>query len=304
MRPTALLALLVAAPALAGQLPVAATSASSTYTDAAGYEPAKAIDGKATTAWVEGDQGSGLGAWLELDLGADVKVTQVRLWGGDWTSWNDWQRANRPKDVELRFSDETTQVVTLKDEKVAQTFEVPGGHTTRTLRLRLKSVYAGSAWFDTGLAEVQVFGEGGVERTTGAVTASSVAPEDGDGNYLAANVLDGLLDSMWCEGDAGDGTGQWVEVDFGAPRTVSKLDLVNGIGSSMSLWIKANQATSLQLTFDDGSSTDVTIERPSFRPATFTFPAKTTRKVRITATGVKAGKEFNDLCFSEVAFPG
>ena len=134
--------------------------------------------------------------------------------------------------------------------------------------------------------------------------ASSVAPEDGDGNYLPANALDGLADSMWCEGDKGDGTGQWLEVDLGAKQVVSKLTLINGIGSSMTVWLKANQALALELTFDDGTKAPVVIERPSFRAATFTFPAVTTQRVRITFTTVKPGKEFNDLCLSEVGFSG
>ncbi len=295
---------LVSTSAFAGQLTVVSSAASSTYAETPGYEVSKATDGKATSVWVEGDEGSGLGAWMELDFGSDQKVTQVRIWGGDWTSWNDWQRANRPKEVELKFADDTTQVITLKDEKVAQTFDVPGGKSTRSLRLRFKSVYAGSAWFDTGIAEVQVFGDGGVERVTGTVTASSTAPEDGDGNYQPVNVLDGLVDSMWCEGDPGDGTGQWLQVDFGTARSVSKFSFINGIGTSMPLWIKANQATGLRLTFDDGTSADVPIERPSYKTTTVDVAPHTTKKVKISVTGVKPGKEFNDLCLSEVGFPG
>lgn len=295
---------LLLATALAAPIPVVGVTASSVYTETPGYEAEKVADGKQATAWVEGEAGSGLGAWIELDLGAETTVTELRIWGGDWSSYDNWHRANRPKEVEVKFSDDTTQTITFKDEKLAQAFPIAGGKKTSRIRLRLKSSYAGQAWFDLGLSEVQVYGEGASAPSRATAKASSFAPEDGDGNYAPANVLDGLSDSMWCEGDKGDGTGQWLEVDLGTKQAVSKLTLVNGIGSSMALWLKANQALALELTFDDGTKAPVTIERPSFRAAPYTFPAVTTQKVRITVTVVKPGKEFNDLCLSEVAFSG
>lgn len=299
-------ALLLALPltATAAQpLEIVGAEASSTYTESGNYSAERAVDGKQGTSWVEGDEGSGLGAYLTVDLGKAKNVTAIRLWAGDWNSWADWQRANRPKEVELKFDDDSTQMVTLKDEKVAQTFEIEGGKSTQHVRIKLKSTYGGSAWFDTGISEVQLLGDGDDARITGTAKASSEAPEDGDGNYLASNATDGLLDSMWCEGDkAGDGTGEWLAIDFGAKRTFDKVTLLNGIGSSMSLWMKANQATGLKFTYDDGSSYDLAIERPSFRPATFEIPEVTTATVKITATSVKPGREFNDLCLSEVHF--
>jgi hypothetical protein len=291
--------LLLPTTALAAPIPVKAATASSTFTEQGTWTPDRAADGKLGTAWVEGDAGAGLGAWLELDLGGEQQVHRIRLWGGDWRSWDEWQHANRPKEVELKFSDGSTQTVTLKDEKVAQTFDL-GGKTTSSIRLKLKSTYSGTAWLDTGIAEVQLLGTEEGEKAS----ASSIHAEDGDGNYLAANVLDGLADSMWCEGVAGDGTGQWLDVDFGRPRTVSKLQLINGIGSSLVLWLKANTATGLELRFPDGTTEALAIPSPSFRPTELSFAPRTTQKVRIVVTGVKKGKEFDDLCFSEIRFSG
>lgn len=291
-----------ATPAWAGPLAISSSSASSYYTESGNYSPERSVDGKQTTAWVEGDVGSGLGAHVELELASETLVKQVRLWGGDWSSWDAWHRANRPKDLELKFSDGSTQMVTLADEKVAQTFAIDGGgKKTTSVRVRIKSTYAGTTWPDTGISEIQLFGE----EEGAKVSASSEAPEDGDGNYQSGNAYDGLFDSMWCEGDKdGDGTGQWLKVDFGKARTISKISLVNGIGSSMSLWMKANQATSLRLVYSDGSSHTLEIERPSFRPTEYGIPTVTTSSVKIEIIGVKQGKEFNDLCISEVGFSG
>lgn len=302
-----LVAFLAASPSLAfaaSPLPIQGAKASSYYSEEGNYSAERAIDGKQSTAWVEGDSGSGLGAWIELDLGSEQTVKKIRIWGGDWSSWEYWNRANRPKELEVKYSDGSTQMITLKDEKTAQVFDVDGGgKKTQTVRLRLKSTYSGSTWFDTGISEVQLLGEGDGSAVRGTAKASSTAEEDGDGNYVAANAVDGLFDSMWCEGNKeGDGTGESLEITFDKAYEISKMTLLNGIGSSMSLWMKANQATGLKLTFSDGSSTDVAIERPSFRPTAYDFDVKKTTSVKITVTGVKKGREYNDLCVSEVWF--
>lgn len=282
-------------------LEIERADASSYYTESGNYAPERAIDGKQGTAWVEGDEGSGLGAWIELHLPAEKKVTAVKIWGGDWSSWDYWNRANRPKEIELKFGDDSTQIVTLEDDKHAQTIAIEGGgKATTSVRVRLKSTYSGSTWFDTGISEIQLIGDGAAVTAT----ASSHAKEDGDGNYEPGNAVDGLADSMWCEGAEGDGQGEWLEVSFGAPRTISKMTLINGIGSSLMLWMKANQATQLELAFDGGKTHTLDLGRPSFRPVTLDLPEVTTSKVKITVAGVKPGKEFHDLCLSEVSFSG
>jgi hypothetical protein len=114
--------------------------------------------------------------------------------------------------------------------------------------------------------------------------------------------MDGIIDSMWCEGNnAGDGVQEWVDFDFGSAREVSKFSLINGVGSSIGTWMKANRAGSATLTFSDGSTETIAIKNTAM-PQTVSFPAHTTSKVRVTFTEVTRGKEYNDLCMSEAAF--
>ena len=77
-------------------------------------------------------------------------------------------------------------------------------------------------------------------QVSGAVS-SSQAETDRDGNYAVENAYDGVTDSMWCEGVAGDGTGEWLELKFPSSRTISSFNFVNGVGSSLSIWMKANR---------------------------------------------------------------
>ena len=282
----------------------AKVSASSAYPEENGisYQPDRTTDAKATSAWVEGEQGSGLGSWIEYDLGDAKTIAKVRVWGGLWYSTDYWGRANRPRDLEISFSDGSKQVVTLKDEMKAQEFILPAAVKTSVVRLKVKSIYDGNTWLDTAISEVQLFDTEPETVTTRAVLASSTLAPDGDGNYDPKNAVDGLNDSMWCEGDkAGDGTGAWLEVDLGAKTTVSNLVIVNGIGSSLPVWMKANRAGTATLTFSDGATESLTLKN-SMMPQTLTFPAHSTSKVKVTFSGIVNGKEYNDLCMSELRF--
>lgn len=292
---------LVSGVAHAGVIPVKTATASSTYPEGS-YGPERVVDGKQGTAWVEGEDGGGLGAWVELDLGGEHTVEALRVWAGDWYDDTSWNRANRPKELEIKLSDGHTEVVTFKDAREIHTFPL-GGRKTSTVRLRIKSTYAGSTWLDTGISEVQVVGDGKPPGHVATVTASSHAKADGDGTYVAANAVDQIDDSMWCEGDAGDGAGQTLTFDFGASKSVSSLTWINGIGTSLPLWMKANRATAITLTFDGGSTETLEV-KPSPRAQTLSFPARTTSKVTLTFDTVLAGKDFNDLCVSEAWFSG
>ncbi len=297
--------LLLCTPSFAGRLTPAGVTASSTYPEENGiaYDAARLTDGKLSTAWVEGETGGGLGSWVEVDLGAPKKVHEIRLYAGMWYSGDYWARGNRPKEVEISYADGTKDVFALKNEMKAQRFVLPSPKTTNTVRIKLKGVYDGSTWLDTSISEIQVFdAETDGRSVARAVTASSTLPSDTDGSYEPANVQDGLTDSMWCEANRdGDGTGEWLSYEFGAPTSVSKLTVVNGIGTSMSFWMKANRATAATLQFADGSTESLVLKNSMLSQA-ITFPAHNTTSAKLSFTTVAKGKEFNDLCISEAAF--
>ncbi|TNE92896.1 MAG: hypothetical protein EP330_00515 [Deltaproteobacteria bacterium] len=301
----ALCATLLSAPAFAGQVKIAGATASSTYpaSDSASYDAKHIHDGKQGTSWVEGEDGSGLGSWIEVDLGGTKDVTRIKLWGGDWYSSEYWQRANRPKEIELTFSDGSTETWAIDDAQTVAVKEFAKPKSTSSIKLKVKGIHSGSTWNDTGISEIQVFEKGGSsEAVVRSASASSELPADTDGNYSPINAADGILDSMWCEGNKdGDGSGESLEFTFGGATRVSKLHMVNGIGGSLPLWMKANRAASATLTFSDGSTEQITIKN-SMMPQVIAFPAKTTSSVKLTFGEIKAGKEYNDLCISEARF--
>jgi hypothetical protein len=193
--------------------------------------------------------------------------------------------------------------MSLTDEMVAQELSLASPKKTTSIKVKVKRVYSGSAWPDTAISEIQVFDTGGDSHTSvSSFEASSVLAPDADGSYDAHMVSDGISDTMWCEGSKeGDGTGEWLHFDFGGSQAVSSLELVNGIGTTLSYWMKGNRVTSATLTFSDGATETVAIKNSMMRQ-TVTFPSHQTSSVRVTFTEVSKGKEYNDLCISEARF--
>ncbi|MFK7930067.1 MAG: discoidin domain-containing protein [Myxococcota bacterium] len=298
-------ALMIAGSASAARVKPVSVDASSSYPpeNGASYDAKKANDGKAATAWIEGDEGSGLGSWLKMSVPPGTKLTGIKMWAGYWYSYDFWTRANRPKTVEVKFSDGSTEMLDLTDKMEAQVLKFAKPHDTSEIRIRVKAIYNGNTWFDTAISEVQLMdGNDDGFATAKGFAISSKLPDDGDGNYNPANVADGVTDSMWCEGSKdGDGTGEWVEVEFGTSRSVSKVSLVNGVGGNLGAWMKSNRATKATLTFSDGSTQSIDVKN-SFTNQSISFPSKTTSKVRLTVDEVYKGKEYNDLCISEMYF--
>jgi hypothetical protein len=175
--------------------------------------------------------------------------------------------------------------------------------STDSIKVKFKSVYRGSTFNDTGFSEIQVLDQAPSKFVVPSTyTPTSTLTADGDGNYDAINLHDGIVDSMWCEGNTeGDGTGESITFDFGSPTGISKLQLRNGSAGSFSTFMATNRANGAKLTFSDGTSTDVAI-KTSLMPQTIMFPAKTTSSVVMTFTGVVKGSQYNDLCISEATF--
>ncbi len=292
--------------AMAGQVKLkkSMASAKSSHLDDSGisYEAKNIADGKASTVWVEGEDGSGLGSWVQIDLGESKSVTGLKLWNGNWYTWDFWERHNRIKDLKVEFSDGSTKEFTLTDEFKPESIDFGGAVQTDSIRLYVKSIYGGNTFNDTCLSEVLVFdGAPSKVAEVKSYAASSVYAADNDGNYEPVNVSDGLADSMWCEADAGDGSGQWLEFDFGGAKSVSKLRIINGNGYSFGMNMKANAATKATLTFDGGSPQTIDLKASSLEQ-TISLSPTTASKVRITFDEIRKGKEYNDLCVSEAAF--
>jgi hypothetical protein len=304
--PTLALLALASVRADAKPLKIGEVTSSSSYPEEKGraYEPKNVKDAKLSTAWFEGIDGGGLGSWIELDLGGPQTVSGIRIWNGDWITADLWKRQNRMQDIEVETSDGTKYPFKLKDQMVVETLNFPTTVTTSSIRIRFKSIYRGSTFNDTGISEIQVLDPSpSLTVPVAAYSASSTYPADSDGSYGPENLGDGMIDSLWCENAKTDGAGEWVQFTFPSSHTIQNMIIRNGNTSNLQLFMSGSHASSLTLTFSDGTTQQVPV-KASINDQLVPLGGKSTSMVKVTMTGVQKGQDAanTDLCLGELSF--
>lgn len=116
------------------------------------YYAANAIDGKRSTAWIEGADGAGLGEWIRFDFDREITLHRILWQPGYFKSPMIWSQNNRLASVTAEFSDGSSRELNFPDRMESQKTDV-GSVRTRWVRFVIKSVYYG-ADPDTALSEV------------------------------------------------------------------------------------------------------------------------------------------------------
>lgn len=116
------------------------------------YYASNAIDGKRSTAWIEGADGAGLGEWIRFDFDREIVLHRILWQPGYFKSPQIWAENNRLAGVTAYFSDGSSRELTFTDQMESQKVDV-GSVRTRWVRFVVKSVYYGSDP-DTALSEV------------------------------------------------------------------------------------------------------------------------------------------------------
>jgi len=116
------------------------------------YYPANAIDGKRSTAWIEGTDGPGIGEWIRFDFDREINLHRILIQPGYFKSPYIWAQNNRLATVKAQFSDGTSRELNFDDRMDAQKIDV-GSIRTRWVRLMIESVYYGTDP-DTAVSEV------------------------------------------------------------------------------------------------------------------------------------------------------
>jgi len=139
--------------------PLAQPSASSELPadEGGNYAAPMSIDGQVATAWVESADGSGQGEWLMLTFPTPVTVSKLGIdVGYDRTSAT-FAANNRVKKATAIFSNGKQIPLEFADARGVQVREIEPVETTY-VQIVINEVYPGSAYDDTCLAEVQVWG--------------------------------------------------------------------------------------------------------------------------------------------------
>jgi len=116
------------------------------------YFAANAIDGKRSTAWIEGVDGPGIGEWIRFDFDREINLHRILFQPGYFKSPSVWAQNNRLATLTAQFSDGSSRQLNFSDRMDSQKIDV-GSVKTRWVRLVIESVYYGSDP-DTALSEV------------------------------------------------------------------------------------------------------------------------------------------------------
>jgi F5/8 type C domain-containing protein len=116
------------------------------------YYPANAIDGKKSTAWIEGVDGAGIGEWIRFDFDREITLHRILWQPGYFKSPMIWSQNNRLASVTAEFSDGSSREINFSDQMASQKTDI-GSVRTKWVRFVIKSVYYGTDP-DTALSEL------------------------------------------------------------------------------------------------------------------------------------------------------
>lgn len=116
------------------------------------YFPANAIDGKRTTAWIEGASDAGIGEWIRFDFDREINLHRILFQPGYFKSDYAWAQNNRLAKVTAQFSDGSSRELSFADRMDSQKIDI-GAVRTRWVRFVINSVYYGTDP-DTAFSEV------------------------------------------------------------------------------------------------------------------------------------------------------
>lgn len=151
-------------------------SSEGTTSDGTRHAAALAVDGLLTTAWAEGDDGPGTGAWIELKLDRPTDVSSVSIWPGRIAEGTRGLREHgRPHTVTIALlggKEEVSKQVRVLD--IAETgptrLDVPIEGRATGVRVTLDEVTAGGIYGETYITEIAVnFASGEPHPALGAL---------------------------------------------------------------------------------------------------------------------------------------
>lgn len=159
---------------------------------------------------------------------------------------------------------------------------------------------------------------------SGVSASSTLAPQNASDvnmvmEYLPFHAFDGRNDTTWAEGSAGDGVGEWLQIDFARPSAIAGFDINNGYWRIPKRIAQNGRVKTMRVTFSDGSSEVVNLrdpadaqwidyyaqrqwpteELPTGQTVFFASP-HTTSSLRFTVESVYPGNTWDDLCITSI----
>lgn len=277
--------------------------ASSTAPESMGvtFSASNSIDGKVGTAFCEGEAAAGLGEWVEYKFDSEITLSRIELYNGNWYSRDFFERHNRLKVVQVKFSNNTTERWELVDKMEKQVLTLKAPVKTRSVRFVFKEVYPGTTFNDTYISEMRFFDTSPGELIEGIKTkASSSLPPDGGGSYGPDQLLDGLTDTPWCEGKKDLGVGETIAFTLPAATALKELQILNGVAVNEETFGKNARPTRIKLELDGKLLKEAALTEGFGAWNTVPLEGARGGLLRLTVLEAAAGSSYQDTCMSEL----
>jgi hypothetical protein len=120
-------------------------------------------------------------------------------------------------------------------------------------------------------------------------------------SHVAANICDYSADTAWVESAAGDGIGEYVQLDFNREVSFSTISIINGYAKSNSTYYNNNRVKTIQLVLSDGRSREFELQdnQLDYQNIVLDMPVTTT-SVKLIILEVYKGTKYQDTCISEL----
>lgn len=124
------------------------------------YKPNLTLDGKMTTAWLEGVKGNGIGEWIMFSNDKPQTVSYITLYNGYLKNNTTYLNNGRIKKFSLEFSDGSILTydiakVTFNESKNGYVINFDTPISTTSIKLTVLDVYNGAYYADLALSEIK-----------------------------------------------------------------------------------------------------------------------------------------------------
>lgn len=137
--------------------PVGAEADSQKGSGEEGYGAEKVIDGDQATSWQEGEEGTGEGKGIKINLDGTHQIRCLVLSLGNWRSDELWKYNARPKSLTIQIGEQFQKDVRFSDEKSSFCLVLEEPIDASFVSLTLQESYPGERWEDNCISEVEIY---------------------------------------------------------------------------------------------------------------------------------------------------
>ncbi|WP_175562006.1 discoidin domain-containing protein [Anaerocolumna xylanovorans] len=134
--------------------------------------------------------------------------------------------------------------------------------------------------------------------------SSELAPQtdsNGANDYIGENALDGNSDTAWVEGAAGNGDGEWLQLDLDGAHVVNGIEINNGYRKTQDLYLKNGRANEIRIYFSDNTYEDFTLTDDFSTVNRLDFSTEhLTNYIKVQILSVFEGSKYQDTGISDI----